>query len=439
MHARTQLGLWLVLLTIAACQEPTKPAPVGAEELGVPMAATDVSLGNPKAVVVNPNANGNGVASTIQEALDRTVSGGQVLVKPGRYVEALVLRKGVTLRPIGGGAGSVVIAPSGAPDIAIQVATSEPVVLQDLTLLFSGMHGIRGDGAVDVTVERVNARAVGSAVLSVQQRVVSFFNDSTASHAAAHVTLRENTLNGGVGGTSSGPPSSPFPQMFGITLQGDITATVERNTLRQMGGACIAIVTRADLGGETHAEIVGNDLDECYPLQGAGSLIVQGAAGRTGTVTATGIVDIVGNTIRNSFGSALPATAITQMYAPGRIERNRILGVVQPGAKGIATRNPAAIWVGTLSTTTPAPSIAPVVRFNDIEGNAYAGLRVGPNIKSSLDATCNWWGSPDGPQVLTVTGSTVRDALVTEPAAMTPSYRPFAKAPIAFSGATSCD
>jgi hypothetical protein len=393
----------------------------------------------PRAIVVDRNAKGNGVASTIQEALDRAASGSQVLVKPGTYSEALVIRKGLTLRPIGGGAGSVIIAPSGAPDIAIQVATSEPVVLQDVTLLFSGMHGIRGDGAVDVTVERVNAQAVGSALLSVQQRVVSFFNDITASDARAHVTLRENMLNGGIGGTSSGPPSSAFPQMFGITLQGDITATVERNTLRQMGGACIAVVTRNDLGGETNAEIVGNDLDECYPLQGAGSLIVQAAAGRTGTVTATGTVDIVGNTIRNSFGSALPATAITQMYAPGRIERNRILGVVQTGAKPIATRNPAAIWIGTLSTSAPAPSIAPVVRFNDIEGNAYAGLRVGPNIKSSLDAACNWWGSPDGPQVLTVTGSSVRDALVTEPGAATPSYRPFAKAPIAFSGATSCD
>jgi hypothetical protein len=361
-----------------------------------------------------------------------------VLVKPGTYTEALIITKGLTLRPIGEGEGKVIIAPPGAPNIAIQVATPEPVVIQDVTLQFGGVHGIRGDGVVDVTVERVTARAVNSAVLTTQQRVMAFFNDGLTSNGRAHVTIRDNFLDGGVGASASTQP--PYPQMFGISLQGDVTGSLERNTVRRMGGACITVTSRPDLGGETNVDIVDNDLDECYPLQRAGSLLVQPLAGVRGTVTATGVVNIIGNTIRNSFGSPLPATAISQLYAPGRIERNRILGVVQPGATGIAgNRNPAAIWIGSLSTTAIAPDIAPVVRFNDIEGNAYAGLRVGPNITTSLIATCNWWGVDEGPSVLTVTTAQVRDAIVVEAGAAVPSYLPFAPAPIAATSAMRCD
>ena len=41
-------------------------------------ARNEASLAGPQAVVVNPNAHGNGVAATIQEAIDRVGSGGQV-------------------------------------------------------------------------------------------------------------------------------------------------------------------------------------------------------------------------------------------------------------------------------------------------------------------------------------------------------------------------
>jgi hypothetical protein len=267
---------------------------------------------------------------------------------------------------------------------------------------------------------------------------MAFFNDGLTSNGRAHVTIRDNSLDGGVGASASTQP--PYPQMFGISLQGDVTGSLERNTLRRMGGACITVTSRPDLGGETNVDIVDNDLDECYPSQHAGSLLVQPLAGVRGTVTATGVVNIIGNTIRNSFGSPLPTTAISQLYAPGRIERNRILGVVQPGATGIAgNRNPAAIWIGSLSTTAIAPDIAPVVRFNDIEGNAYAGLRVGPNITTSIIATCNWWGVVEGPSVLTVTNAQVRDAIVVEAGAAVPSYLPFAPAPIAATSAMQCD
>ena len=400
-----------------------------APSLGTTSAGILADRDGPQAIVVNPTANDNGVAATIQEGIDRVGSGGQVLVKPGTYTEALKITKGLTLRAIGDGTEPVVIAPLGAPDIAIQIATPEPVVIEDVTLLFGGTNGIRGDGLLNATVQRVTATAINPAI--AQARAIAFSDDATKSGGRTRVALRDNVLDGGVSFKST--PTPAFAQTFGISLQGDIDGAVERNTIRHTGGASIVVTTRPDLAGETNLDIVDNDLDESYPLQRAGIVLVQAPGGVSGTLTARGVINIVGNTIRNSLGSPLPATAISQMYAPGRIERNRIIGVVQAGAVGIATRNPAAIWIGNLSRTLIAPSISPIIRFNDIEQNAQAGLRVGPNITSMLDATCNWWGAASGPSGPFWNGS--GDAVLTEGTAPAPTFIPFATAPLA----AACD
>lgn len=434
IHKLATKALVLVTLVLAsACDRDraiVQPSVSGANSDVSP--TDDASLGAPNAVVVNPDANGHGIARTIQDAIDRVASGGQVLVKPGTYAEAILITKGLTLRPIGDGEGAVVIEPPGAPNIAVQVATPEPVVIQDVTLRFSGAQGIRGDGVLNVTVERVTASAVRPP--SGQGRLIAFFNDALTSGGRARLRIADNVLDGGV--SADDAMKTSFPQMFGISLQGDVNGVIERNTIRRTGAACIAITTRPDLGGETNLDVVGNDMDECYPLQRAGVFLVQALAGVQGTLSATGVVNIIGNTIRNTFGSALPVTAISQQFAPGRIERNRIIGVIQPNATGIPSRNPAAIWLGTLTPTLTLPSIAPIIRFNDIQGNAQAGLRLGPNITSVIDATCNWWGHPTGPAGL---GGGRGDAVLKETGAATPILVPFAAAPIASIGATSCE
>jgi hypothetical protein len=75
------------------------------------------------------------------------------------------------------------------------------------------------------------------------------------------------------------------------------------------------------------------------------------------------------------------------------------------------------------------------VRFNDISGNAYAGLRIGPNQTTVIDATRNWWGSASGPSGI---GPGSGDAVVVESGGTPPGFVPFATAPIAASDATSC-
>jgi hypothetical protein len=429
MNARdTRYLAWLCTLTLVACGDP-------------PRDPTDIAPslhrdgGGRETVVVD--ANGRGTAKTIQEGIAMAPAGGRVLVLPGTYSEALVIDKGLTLEGIGGDddgddhgrrsdreSRATIIAPPGTPTSAIQVATSAPVTIRGLTVHSTGTNGIRGDGVVDVTVERVKVLAanppLGGSIL------VAVINNAPTT-GRARVAVRGAFLDGTVPPANS--PTPAFPQVFGIRVQGDVDALLEGNVIRRTGGACIHLLMRSDFGGETNANIINNDLDECNPLGRVGSLFVGAQTIPTGPVTATGVVNIVGNTIRNTFASCLATTAIGQSFAAGRIERNRILSVVLLCATPTATRNPSAIWIGSL--TPGVPPVSPVVRFNDIEGNAHAGLRVAPNITTPIDASCNYWGSASGPSGA---GPGTGDAIVVETGGATPAFAPFASGPVAQRG-----
>ncbi len=400
---RARFAVWFAVLTVAGCRDSSDPAPIGAPSFAAG------GVGRPS-VLVNANANDNGTAKTIQEGIDMVAEGGKVLVVPGAYAEA-------------------------------RIATNDPVTIRGINVQYTGMAGIRGDGPVDVTIERATLLAVNpplgaTALVSVRRNVVT-----QTQRKRARLVVRHSMLDG----TITDRPA-PFPQIFGLILGTDVDAVLEENVIRRTGGACIFVVMRDDLGGETNVDIVGNDLDECHPLARAGSIVVGTLAGvplpsLTHPVTATGNVNIVGNTIRNSSGSCLATSAILYEAFTGRIERNRIFSVVQPSerdgtscATGSPRGLPGAIWVGSL----PARGFPPVsvtVRFNDIEGNAQAGLRVAPNMTGAMNATCNWWGLPSGPSGA---GPGTGDAIVVETGAATPMFTPWATTPIAGTDATSC-
>jgi hypothetical protein len=425
MHARyAHCLVSFVMLTLAACADRPDPA-----RLAAPNFAAG-GVGRPT-VLVNPNANDNGTAKTIQEGIAMVGSGGNVLVAPGTYDEAIVIDKALTLEAIGGESEPVIVAPSATVNAAIHIATPDPVTIRGLSVRYTGIRGIFGDGVVDITIERASVVAVNPPLGN--SALISVINDAPGT-GRAHVMVRASALDGSV--PSADSPTPPFPQLFGITVAGDIDARLEGNVIRRTGGACVFVRTRLDLGGETNADIVGNDLDECYPLGRAGSILVGPGAPLPSPrppFTATGVVNVVGNTIRNSTGSCLASSAINYESFGGRIERNRILGVVQPCAVASGRIVPAGIWVGSIRGLPAAGPIT--VRFNDIEGNAQAGLRVAPNMTTEIDASCNWWGSASGPSGA---GPGSGDAVVVEAGAATPAFLPFAPAPIAGTDATSC-
>ena len=386
------------------------------------------------AVLVNPKAQNGGTARTIQEGIDMATPGGKVLVLPATYPERLIVTKGVTIEAIGGRSGDVVIAPPGVPDSTIEIETTEPVVLRGLTVYAPGFNGIRGVGPVDLTVESTAVVAVnppaGTSVL------VLVMHDA-ADGTRARMVVRDSFIDGAI--TNVVPP--PPVQSFGLRPQGDVDALLERNVIRRLGGACIFTVTRADLRGELNVDILNNDLDECHPIGRVAAIIVGPLAANQPTaarpLTASGVVNIIGNTFRNSSLHCLNNAIAYEVYT-GRIERNTIIDFVQPCALAAGRSRAAAIWIGRITppaTMFPFPPVNPSVRFNDIVGNAQAGLRIAPNQTIPIDASCNYWGSEFGPSGV---GTGDGDAILVDSGGAMPFFTPFSTAAIAARSLPGC-
>ena len=244
----------------------------------------------------------------------------------------------------------------------VEIATTDPVTLRGLTVRVPGTSGIRGVGGVDLTVERSTVLAVNPPI-GVPSTLIVVSNDVPNS-PRARLVVRHSFLDGAV-------PNPPTTQSFAVQPRGDVDALIEGNVLRRAGGACIFLVTRADLGGELNADILNNDLDECHPFGRAGAILVGPLAVNLPSperpLTATGIVNIIGNTIRNSTGACLTSAIHFEVYT-GRIERNRIIDVVKPCAAPTGRNLPSAIWIGRLTPAFPFPPVDPTYDSTTLPG-----------------------------------------------------------------------
>ena len=433
VQARLALAGWavaaLVLVAAAiAVVSLLKRIPAIAPASGTETAATPP-------VVVRPKIGGGGAATTktIQEAIDLAVRGATVSVLPGTYVETLRIPRGLTLQATGERSGAVIVAPRGTPDTAIEIATTDPVTIRGITVHAPGKHAIRAVGAVDLTVEASTVLAVHPPLGLNALILVS--NDSGVTGARARTAIRRTVIDGAVARL---PPGVQRPQNLAVQLVGDLDAVVEGNMVRRFGAICIVVDTRADFGGHTNVEILGNDIDECHPAGRVSAIKVGsppvGLLSPKEPITATGNVNIIGNTIRNSSEDCVNSAIAYDVFA-GRIERNRIVDFVKPCASQNPRNLPAAIWLGLRMTGLAKPAVTPTVRFNDIQGNAHAGVRVASDQTIAADVSCNYWGSAHGPSGI---GPGTGDAIVVEPGAPSPVFKPFAIAPIARTTKTRC-
>jgi len=258
-------------------------------------------------VLVNPHVKGNGTATTIQEGIDMVDPGGKVMVLPGTYAEALVIRKGVTVEAIGGESGPVIVATPAGSVVAIDVAGAEPVTIRGIRIEHSGLHGVAGTDAVNLTVEQ--SSVVGE--LGAGGRGVVVLNEARNSGGRARLVVRDSYFD--LLQHPSTPDGPPRFQNFGISPIGDVDALIQGNIVRRTGGACIFIQTLSDFTGETNADIVGNDLDECYPAGRAGSLLVGPAGGirPAAPVTTTGTINIIGTRFKTALARAVPRAEST--------------------------------------------------------------------------------------------------------------------------------
>lgn len=366
------------------------------------------------------------MAATIQEALNRVASGGTVQILPGTYREALTIRKGVTLEAAGERNGPVIIDPPRTSESAIDIATTEPVIIRNLRIHVPGAFGIRAGGGVNLRVGQATILAVSPP--TGQSWLLALNNDTRETGVRARLVIRDSYLDGTITKLAR---FEGRPQNRAIGLKGDIDAVIERNTIRRTGSMCLSATTRDDFGGETNVDILNNDIDECHPVARVGAIMIGspavGSLSPDRPVTATGMVNIIGNFIRNSSQDCLTSGIAYDVFS-GRIERNTIVGVVQPCSQWTTRNRRGGIWIGLRLKEIPMPPVVPTVRFNDIHGNVLAGLHIGDNQTIRLDATCNYWGSERGPSGI---GPGDGDAIVVQPGAPDPLFLPFATRPIA--------
>jgi hypothetical protein len=386
-------------------------------------------------VLVRPKIGGGGAATTktIQEAIDLAVRGATVSVLPGTYAETLTIRRGLTLEATGGRSGQVIVAPPGSPETTIEIATRDPVIIRGITIHAPGEHAIRAVGAVDLTVVQSTVLAVNPPLGLNALILVS--NDTAVTGARARASIQGSVIDGAVGPL---PRGMERPQNIAVQFVGDLDGVIEGNMVRRFGAICIVVDTRPDFGGQTNVDILNNDVDQCHPVGRVAA--IKAGSPPVGTlspkvpITATGNVNIIGNTIRNSSEDCLNNAIAFDVFA-GRIERNRIIDFVKPCASQTPRNMPGAIWLGLRVMGLTKPPITPTVRFNDIHGNAHAGFRVAADQTMAADVSCNYWGAPEGPSGI---GPGVGDAIVLEPGAPAPVFTPFATTPIAQTTRTTC-
>jgi hypothetical protein len=268
------------------------------------------------------------------------------------------------------------------------------------------------------------------------------------------LTISKGLTLKGIGGASGNVIISPAgtpPSVIEITTTAPVT--LRGLTVHVPGPAGVRAVGEVDLTIEEAAILAPVPLAAASSnLVGVSNDLLDGSRARLGRVaailvgpiagnlpgparplTATGTVNIVGNTIRNSLGFCLDSAIAYEVHS-GRIEHNGISGFVQACATPNPRSRPSAIWIGRLSAF-PFPAVTPTVRFNDLRGNAQAGLRIAPNQTIAIEAPCNYWGSELGPSGI---GPGDGSALVVDAGGAAPMFMPFATAPIAGSGASGC-
>jgi hypothetical protein len=412
------------LVALVACDRGVGPGRISAPLLSVHEDSRNT-------VVVNPNASGNGVAATIQEGIDMVADGGVVLVMPGRYDERIVVDKGLTIAPIGLGGGPVIIwhsQPTSAPaaQAVILIDTPEPVLLRDFTVHHDNIRGVNVLRDAYLRVEGMTFDGVATSSPIVGNGVSAHYSAGT-SGKRVRIAVRDSRFS--VGG-------------LGISYGGDVDGVIENSEIHQSVSRlpCV-VVTPVGQGGtmlatpgtRTDVEIRNNLFEDC----GANAFGRYNMVVINGTVGAstTGTVNIVGNTFRHTTPTGCAASGILYAFYTGVIEHNRLIGVTQTCAPPVATQNHrGAIYIGHTAVGMRPANVA--VRFNDFVDNEWAALRIGPNQPTPIDATCNWWGSASGPSSV---GSTeARNGIVVQPGGATPTFAPFATAPVAGSAFPSC-
>lgn len=151
-------------------------------------------------IIVDPD--GNGTVTTIGEAIDLAADGDTILVRPGTYVEAVLVDRDITIRGDGEADEIIVRAPQDGPTTTLAANRGAPyaILLQDSSASVAGLT-LQGLGsAVHIsggqpTLEGLVFEDAGEP--HTQSHGRGAFTDAVVIANGSRATVRDNELLGG--------------------------------------------------------------------------------------------------------------------------------------------------------------------------------------------------------------------------------------------------
>jgi nitrous oxidase accessory protein NosD len=305
---------------------------------------------------------GAGTVETIAEAVAMAQDGDEILVRPGTYLEAVIVEKDITLRGDGPIEDIVVTAPEDGPTVPIEEGGfyEDPYafLLQDTDATVSGLT-FRGQPSAVIA-------SGGAPTLEnlVFDRTGYTFDGSTTSPAGNSITInrgaaavvRDNAITGGgpIGVFDGSEPLiernrlSDGPHIFGFGF-GD-GAVIRNNTVEGVLVRGVGVFQTP-----TALVIEGNTIID-PPLHG---IDVQ-----------VGSPTVRGNTVSGA-GSAGISTSTSSSLLENRLTDNQT-GVIVTASEGQVSGN--VIRGGTFGIMASAADSSVEFAANDVEGASVRGM-----------------------------------------------------------------
>ncbi len=284
-----------------------------------------------------------------------------------------------------------------------------------------------------------NNRAVEDDMIIFATEDATFRNNSFTSSAASSSRIylgggdKRITVTGNTFTVKRTYAIIGFDPGFGYGPDSDLTIT--NNTINTDVSTLQVAYTQIDLRGVGGTSLIkGNKitLSGSYtgPAKAAYGIGVRGAG--TGTVNITENI-LNGGNIANATDTPPPSGIIIRTNASGvgALPITAVINVTKNTLGGFA--NGVSIFDAVNNVYGNVPAGATInVNNNSIAGNSIYGLITGTG--ASVNAICNWWGSPTGPTNPTNPGGTgdkISDNAPFSPWATTNTYDCAAKAGIA--------